>query len=633
MKRVCQNLTILLCAALMAVAPGMNFEIQRKVLPDMQDGWDFLYQALARTTAAFSADRISLAVVFCVALWLCRRFLFCEKKRLGAAILCAFMAGMMLLNRGIHSGESVRHLYANGFQVIKSGIYFAGMYLIFLLAIRGLERLLEGKDELSAKIPLRKWLDKLTFSRAFALLAAVWLPHVIVKYPGVLMWDTFHQIKQFAGEYARRTNHPPFGTLLYGLTAQIGGVLGNVNIAYFALTLVQVGAFLAVLANSLVVMKRMKVRPWIRFAALLLYAVSPCYVGWATVICKDTMYLILCMQIGVFLLEFAVDGLAFFYQKRKMLWLSVCFVLLWLTRHNGVLIVGAVYFLMAISLLLRKAEKKHWIRLAAFACATVAIGAGNSELLALRLGAEKVYMHDIYSLPFQQTARIVKLRGDEIPQEEAEVIDRVVRYDSIAEQYHTWYADAVKDTYRFEATAADREAYLGVWLKQWARYPVDSLDAVLHMNGVLFDLQFHRPMYISLSDNTLTSYVYPYSYNELTLYNREEIVPLNSLQRLFTQWYFSFDTLPLFGGFASMGFCMNLMLAMLYLAWVNGYRRALFVFIPGVVTAVGCLFSPVVYLRYALPYVCALPLWLAAYDALRKQGEAKIEEQKRVEKC
>ena len=42
--------------------------------------------------------------------------------------------------------------------------------------------------------------------------------------------------------------------------------------------------------------------------------------------------------------------------------------------------------------------------------------------------------------------------------------------------------------------------------------------------------------------------------------------------------------------------------------------------IPSLVTMVGCLFVPVAYLRYALPYVCSLPLWFAAYYVAGQSG-------------
>lgn len=55
-----------------------------------------------------------------------------------------------------------------------------------------------------------------TFWRLFAVIAAAWLPQILIRYPGVLMWDSYMQIKQFMGEAERISSHPPFGTLVYG---------------------------------------------------------------------------------------------------------------------------------------------------------------------------------------------------------------------------------------------------------------------------------------------------------------------------------------------------------------------------------------------------------------------------------
>ena len=65
---------------------------------------------------------------------------------------------------------------------------------------------------------------------------------------------------------------------------------------------------------------------------------------------------------------------------------------------------------------------------------------------------EKDSPKEMFSLPFQQTARYVKEYGDEIPGEEREVIAKVLDYDSLAEIYEPMTADPVKTTYRSGST-------------------------------------------------------------------------------------------------------------------------------------------------------------------------------------
>ena len=71
--------------------------------------------------------------------------------------------------------------------------------------------------------------------------------------------------------------------------------------------------------------------------------------------------------------------------------------------------------------------------------------------------------------------------------------------------------------------------------------------------------------------------------------------------------------LPLVGPLFSMGFCMELMIVMLYLGWKRGHRQSLAMWIPSLVTGVSGLFCAIVYLRYLLPTVGGVPLWFAAW--------------------
>ena len=369
------------------------------------------------------------------------------------------------------------------------------------------------------------------------------------------------------------------------------------------------------LSYTLCVMRRLGAPGWVRLTALLLYDLSPCYAGWATVIAKDTMFQISFLLMVTLLWEFLRDRKGFFESWRRPVLLGASFLVMALSRHNGLPLAAAVLAVMLLMLVRERERRRAALRLFACGALSLAIAVGVEAAISAALGIQDRYMQDILSLPFQQTARVVKLHGEEIPQEEREIIDRVLDYDSLADGYNDWYADAVKDTYRQTATAEDRLAYWGVWWRQLRRWPTEYLDAALHMNGVLFDLRDNEPMYISFSDMELHNYVYPWSFNDMTMYDREALVPLSSVQRALTEWYMDFDRLPLVGLCASMSFNVLLTLALFYLCATGGRRGILPVFLPALATLLVCLFSPVVYLRYALPLIGAMPVGLAACAA------------------
>ena len=80
---------------------------------------------------------------------------------------------------------------------------------------------------------------------------------------------------------------------------------------------------------------------------------------------------------------------------------------------------------------------------------------------------KRILRRKCFSLPFQQTARYVKEYGDEISEEEREIIAKVLDYDSLAEIYEPMTADPVKTTYR-SGSAGDLTAYFKVWLKEFS---------------------------------------------------------------------------------------------------------------------------------------------------------------------
>ena len=625
MKREwCRHAGVLLCALLMTAAPWLDMAPARNARPDASDFFGYVYQLIARTFASFQVDRLAAALLLVVCVWLCRRYLFCKPEGTGAGeyALCAFLAVMTLLCTAVRTEDTVAVLWENAFQLAKAALFVCGVYLLFLTLLRALQNALKKERQASLPSSLKDLGGNHSYRRSFLILAAAWLPQILIRYPGVLMWDSYMQIMQFMGAAERLSSHPPFGTLVYGLLAWLGAAVDSRNLVYFIFTLVQCACYIAVLAYTLQTMERMGVPRRIRRLALLLYALSPVYAGWATVISKDTMFQIPFLWMTALLLECLYDREAFYAGWRKPAALGVCFLVMALSRHNGAPVAAVVTLALLVMLPSGAPRGRSAARLLTCSAAAFILAFGLEAAISAAMNIQDRYMQDVMSLPFQQTARVVKLHGEEIPQEEREIIDRVLDYDSLAEGYSDWYADNVKDTYRQTATAEDRRAYWGVWWRQLCRWPVEYLDAALHMNGVLFDLRNNEPMYISFSDMELDTYVYPWSFNDMTMYDREALVPLNSAQRALTEWYMDFDKLPLIGLCASMSFNVIAMFCLIYLSLVDGRRGTLLVWLPALVTFVTCLFSPVVYLRYALPIIGAMPAGLAAC-VVRMESEEK----------
>lgn len=83
--------------------------------------------------------------------------------------------------------------------------------------------------------------------------------------------------------------------------------------------------------------------------------------------------------------------------------------------------------------------------------------------LATAYDIQKGSVKEMLSLPFQQTARYIVNHGDEISEEERQVIDRILDYNSLAQNYNPILSDAVKTTFKQESTQREMFEYFCVW--------------------------------------------------------------------------------------------------------------------------------------------------------------------------
>ena len=614
-RQTVRKVGVPIVALLMAVAPSLTMAVHRQLEPDASDLGGYVYQIIGRLIPDIRTDSLTIALVFIGALWLSNRYLFHKPGRTGVGeyLLCGFFSVTMLSCASIRATGSVQTLYSDGFQVLKTAVYLSGMFPLFLCALRALN---EWLCRPSAPVRVSLW-DRHPFAFPLAVLSPAWVVHVVAKYPGVLAIDTVLPIKQFMSEWPRTTAHPPFGTFFYGLMYAVGLRIGNVNIVYFAVMLLQVTAFLLVLSYALWLMKTRRAPFWVQVLSLVLFALSPIYIGWAVVLIKDTPFLILSVLTGVLLLEFLCDPESFLRKKSRWVLIAAGFTLMMLTRYNGVSIVVPALLALLIVMLVRRIPRRTVISFILMACLVFGLSAGTNEAIIRVMNIQKIQFYDWLSIPFQQTARVAAIHGDVLSDQEKADIDTMILYDSLAAKYSAADADQVKWTVPSEERGTrSPERYLRVWWKQFGQYPMDYLDAMLNLNYVLFDLQSNNPVYIGLSDPSLYYYIYPDSFCDMSYYDSEAIRPLNSSQLALTEWYFRFSDLPVIGWFASMGFCVDLMLGMVYLCWVNGRKKALIVLIPSLVTAFLALFCSIVYTRYLLPTIGSLPLWFAAYYLL-----------------
>ena len=120
----------------------------------------------------------------------------------------------------------------------------------------------------------------------FAILL-LWLPHLIIAYPGYICYDAWNQITQFFGRTTFTSHHPPAHTIFIGVFTQLGLMLGNANMGLYSSIIVQAVIAALVLAYTLLLMSKWRTPQWLRIMSFGIIVLVPYYTAYVGMEIKD----------------------------------------------------------------------------------------------------------------------------------------------------------------------------------------------------------------------------------------------------------------------------------------------------------------------------------------------------------
>ena len=314
------------------------------------------------------------------------------------------------------------------------------------------------------------------------------IPYIIIFYPGTCNWDTINQLTDFftgkdpmsyswiPGQETvscfLNDHHPVFDTLIYSAFIGIGKSIGNINTGMFLFTVVQVALMSLCLGIMVCYLSRLDVPVLYRQLALLFVSLMPCLCVFNITMIKDTTYsLIFILYLMVY-----IDIVRRGADRKILILFTVLCLLLCLTKKTGVYLV----VLSGLPLLLSSSLKGKRLNM----LIPVLLPAVTMFILLPKIvfPLADIYpggKQEMMSTFIQQTARVVVDHGDELSSEEKDIIDKIVDYDLISENYNISSSDNVKNTYRFGATGEERSDYMKLWASLAIRYPGSCIKATL----------------------------------------------------------------------------------------------------------------------------------------------------------
>jgi hypothetical protein len=430
-----------------------------------------------------------------------------------------------------------------------------------------------------------------------------WLPYAVIRYPAGIDWDDYYMMKQFLGYSQMKDHWPVFTAALEGSFVWIGETLfSSANIGAFLLVMVEMILAALVLAYTVSFVSKVKgTFDLLPLTLLLGYVFIPCYPSTCTTISKDSFFSIAVVWFVVLLIKCLL--IRFEYKYCILLFISS--LLMSFLRNNGVyivLLVGCVLLFAAI-------RNKKYVLLSICLFGVVLFYQGYTKILLPSTNIQMVVKtQEALSLPLQQTARYVSEHPEAVTEEEKRLIDDVIDFDHLAENYNPLLSDPVKGTYH--ANTEQLKAYLlGAWLPQFFRYPQSYINATLnHVYG------FFYPEAIQHYDSNASGLYLSYQYDEDIKFIQVRILDnlKDRLGRYVKYWEGNAVTM-LFGNIAiSVWICIYMII---YVVWNR--RKLLFIcLMPALVSILVCIASPTWWhngFRYAFPIRMMMPVLLAVF--------------------
>ncbi|MBO5166235.1 MAG: hypothetical protein J6B90_06485 [Lachnospiraceae bacterium] len=452
-----------------------------------------------------------------------------------------------------------------------------------------------------------KKLKQHCFRNVFILLLVVWLPIIILSYPGNLWADANWQLRQGLGIDTLYGHHPLASTLMMsGIVKIFYFLTGTYDVGLFVYVCVQAVLLAAALAGTIAWLNKNGSSNGMLLTVLLIYILSPMYSNAVSTAMKDVPYIAFVIMYIIMLAELS-------HNKGKLsswkfgIAMVLIELLLSLFRHNGICIV-VLAGMAALVVWWKSITGKQKIQLIIYLILAPAIllkltnGAMASAFSAQTMGSKG----EILSLPFQQTARYLTLYEEELTEEERAVYDTVLKdVDLVVESYNPDTADPVKLLYQ-DVLWKDLFAYAECYVKGFFRHP-----------GVYFDA-FFAHIYGWFDPGASNAIRYT---GELEVFETTEL--FEGSDELLVKAYEKADEFFLFSILQNVGIYTWALFVLAGRVLRLNFKKIV-VLIPLGVCLLICMVSPCFYNhpRYAWPIMFTIP-FLYGVMALSKKSENK----------
>lgn len=310
--------------------------------------------------------------------------------------------------------------------------------------------------------------EKIVFWLTFVIIALVWGVTWMADYPAVITPDCVAQINQIMGEAPLSNFHPLANTLWLKMQYMLLRSLGitNINNIFGLMGLIQLLIMDICVSFQVKFLYKRTHNLLVPLCSISFYTFIAYHASFSVTVGKDTVF-------SNIILLFLLSILEYFEhkedKKHSVLRLAGVFVLgimVNIFRGNGYY-AYAFFLLFVIGYGIKKKEKSFTITMIlAFLVSSIIIGPVYKSFEVV----ERPYA-EVLSIPVQQIA-YVAATGQEIPENQYELLSQIVDVEQMAAAYTDWISDPVKSLFTNKNYFTEHKLeYLKLWISLGIKYP------------------------------------------------------------------------------------------------------------------------------------------------------------------
>lgn len=433
-------------------------------------------------------------------------------------------------------------------------IGFVLLFILITIAFRLILSKLPKSKKRNNKIVDKIMKNKKRIFIIASIIFICWLPILAMLYPGTCINDTWGQLRSVIslrnGQWNMSAHHPVFDTLFMStIILPIVYKFGDWHLAIFIYVLIQAIITSFVFSYSLIYAKeKLKLNNTIIILFLLIYILCPIYVTSVQTVSKDALSAWIYVLFVIQYIEIIRTKGIYLHNAKNVIIHVITIIFCIFTKKIETYVLLFSY----IPLLIVYIKKIKYLLIPFFSIIFTSFI--FMPTIRLTFNISKSGKQEVFSLPFQMTARYVKYNDEKVTKEEKEIIDKVLNYDELSTHYNPTNSDPVKK-YSQKGKDSDYVDYLKVWLKQGLKDPKVYLKAIVCQIAGWFSTAEYKPLMNMNHHNQIDNYSIPesaairnnFSEKTYTIYNNiYDFIYKIPLLKIFLSYGFYATFLPMF---------------------------------------------------------------------------------------